>query len=194
MQKILCKVRKGTKVYYIPGNHDEMLRDYANMQLGGVILRSEMIHKTADGRRLLVLHGDQFDSVMPCARWLVYLGDCAYTVILNLNDFFNVIRRKLGYPYWSLSTCLKNKMKNAVNFISNYGKFIAEEALYRKVDGIVCGHIHHAEICEIDGILYCNDGDWVENCTALVEDWDGALSLIQWSKIQATTEKQPNQK
>lgn len=189
VQKILRKVRKGTKVYYIPGNHDEAFRDYTDMQFGGIMLVPEIIHETADGRRLLVLHGDQFDSVMHYARWLAHFGDWAYMVMLDLNHVFNIIRRKLGYPYWSLSAYLKHKVKNAVSFISAYEKTIAEQARHRQVDGIVCGHIHHAEICEIEGILYCNDGDWVESCTALIEDWDGVLSIVHWSKIQETVEQ-----
>lgn len=189
VQKILRKARKGTKVYYVPGNHDEILRDYTDIQFGGVMLVNEIIHETADGRQLLVLHGDQFDSAMHHARWLAHFGDWAYTVMLDLNHVFNVIRRKLGYPYWSLSAYLKHKVKNAISIISAYEKTIAQQAKHRQVDGIVCGHIHHAEICEIEGILYYNDGDWVESCTALVEDWDGVLSIIQWSKIQETVEQ-----
>jgi UDP-2,3-diacylglucosamine pyrophosphatase LpxH len=182
IQKILRKARKGTKVFYIPGNHDEWLREYAEIQMGGVQLVSEMIHVTADGKRLLVIHGDAFDGVVRYARWLAILGDGAYEAALKLNHLFNLIRRKLGYPYWSLSAYLKSKVKNAVQFVSEYAHSIAQEARERKVDGIVCGHIHQAEIREIDGVLYCNDGDWVESCSALVEHWDGRLEILYWAQ------------
>jgi len=181
VQKVLRKVRKGTQVYYIPGNHDAAFREYAGMQFGGISVVQEVVHETADGRRLLVLHGDQFDGVMQYTPWLAYLGDGAYTFTLWLNQIFNQWRGKLGYPYWSLSAYLKHKVKNAVSFISSYEKAIADEARRRKVDGVVCGHIHHPEVRQIDGIWYYNDGDWVESCTALVETWDGSLQILHWA-------------
>jgi UDP-2,3-diacylglucosamine pyrophosphatase LpxH len=185
VQKLLRKARKGTKVFYVPGNHDEWLRDYHETQMGGALLLKEAIHVTADGRRLLVIHGDQFDGVVRYARWLALLGDWAYGVTLRLNHRFNLARRRLGYPYWSLSAYLKFKVKNAVQFISDYADAIAAEARRRGVDGVVCGHIHHAEIRDIGGVLYCNDGDWVESCTALVEHGDGRLELLHWMEIRA---------
>jgi UDP-2,3-diacylglucosamine pyrophosphatase LpxH len=181
VQKILRKARKGTRVFYLPGNHDEVLRDYTQMQFGGIEVHDELIHTTVDGRKFLILHGDQFDGVVQYAKWLAILGDWAYDFSLMLNHFFNVVRRKLGYPYWSISAYLKHKVKNAVSFISTYEKTLAEEAARREVDGIICGHIHKAEIRYIGNILYCNDGDWVESCTALVEDWDGQLSIVHWT-------------
>jgi UDP-2,3-diacylglucosamine pyrophosphatase LpxH len=180
IQQVLRKARTGTRVFYIPGNHDEWLRDYVDLQVGGVELVRDRIHVTADGRRLLVLHGDDFDGVVRYARWLAHLGDWAYDLTLRLNHLFNLVRRRLGYPYWSLSAYLKFKVKNAVQFIGAFAEAIAEEARQRRVDGIVCGHIHHAEIRDLGGVLYCNDGDWVESCTALVEHFDGALEIIRW--------------
>jgi UDP-2,3-diacylglucosamine pyrophosphatase LpxH len=185
IQKVLRKARKGTKVYYIPGNHDEWLRDYTELQMGGVLLVREAIHVTADGRQLLVLHGDAFDGVVRYARWLALLGDWAYDWALRLNNGFNLVRRKLGYPYWSLSAYLKGKVKNAVQFVTDFADAIVAEGHRRAVDGIVCGHIHQAEIRDIGGILYCNDGDWVESCTALVEHHDGRLEIIRWSDFRA---------
>lgn len=187
IQKILRKVRKGTKVVYIPGNHDECLRDFsgAALQLGGIQLQDEAIHVTADGKRLLVIHGDQFDGVVKYAKWLAHLGDWAYSAVLGLNVVFNLIRRRLGYGYWSLSAYLKGKVKNAVEFVGNYETAVAEEARRRGVDGIVCGHIHKAEMKLIDGVLYCNDGDWVESCTALVEHFDGKLEIVHWMDLRA---------
>ena len=185
VQKLLRKARKGTEVLYIPGNHDEWLRDYCETQMGGVTLVREALHVTADGRRLLVLHGDAFDGVVRYARWLAFLGDSAYTLAIHLNHVFNLIRRRLGYPYWSLSAWLKFKVKNAVQFIGEFGHALAEEAARRGVDGVVCGHIHHAEMREIDGVLYCNDGDWVESCTALVEHFDGRLEILRWMDVRA---------
>lgn len=192
IQKILRKARKGTEVVYVPGNHDEALRDYTSMHFGGVAVEREAIHLTADGRRLLVLHGDDFDGVVTYARWLAFLGDRAYNVALTANHWFNLMRRRLGMPYWSLSAYLKHKVKNAVEFVSRFEGAVAAEARRRGVDGVVCGHIHHAEMRNIDGVLYCNDGDWVESCTALVEHLDGRLEIIRFAEIGHTgTVSQP---
>jgi UDP-2,3-diacylglucosamine pyrophosphatase LpxH len=185
VQKILRKVRKGTRTIYVPGNHDEFLRDYLEVHVGGIEITPESIHTTADGKKLLVIHGDQFDGVMRYAKWLAHLGDTAYTVALEANNLCNYLRRKLGMSYWSLSRYLKYQVKSAVNFISEFETTLANEARRRDVDGVVCGHIHHAEIREIDGALYCNDGDWVETCSALVEDFDGKLQLIYWQMTAA---------
>ncbi len=185
IQKVLRKARKGTKVIYVPGNHDEWLRDYTQLALGGVMLLDEVVHVTADGKKLLVLHGDAFDGVVRYAKWLALLGDWAYTVVLGLNHHFNLIRRRFGHPYWSLSAYLKNRVKNAVEFVSNYETAIVEEARKRGVDGVVCGHIHQADINDMAGVLYCNDGDWVESCTALVEHFDGRLEIIRWIETRA---------
>jgi UDP-2,3-diacylglucosamine pyrophosphatase LpxH len=184
VQKLLRKARKGTHVIYVPGNHDEPLRDYTEMQFGGVTVLSEAIHETADGRRLLILHGDDFDGIVKYAKWLAMLGDQAYNLMIALNHWFNWLRRRLGYPYWSLSAFLKLKVKNAVDYINDFEMAVAAEARRRGADGVVCGHIHKAEIRTIDGILYCNDGDWVESCTALVEHKDGRLEIIDWAKVR----------
>ncbi len=181
VQKLLRKAKKGTKVFYIPGNHDEALHDYSQMQFGGITVENEIIHVTAKGQKFVVLHGDKFDGVMQYAKWLTLLGDKTYEISLTINHFYNLIRRKLGYPYWSLSAYLKHKVKNAVNFISLFEETLADEAVRRGMDGVICGHIHKAEIRQIGEILYCNDGDWVESCTALVEDWSGQLSIIEWT-------------
>jgi UDP-2,3-diacylglucosamine pyrophosphatase LpxH len=184
IQKILRKARKGTKVVYIPGNHDEWLRDYTGHHLGGVLLLAEAIHVTADGKKLLVIHGDAFDGVVRYARWLALLGDWAYDLTLRFNNAFNRARRHLGYPYWSLSAYLKSRVKNAVQFVSDYASAIAAEARAHRVDGIVCGHIHQPEIRAMEGVLYCNDGDWVESCSALVEHFDGRLEILHWMKLR----------
>ena len=182
VQKIMRKARKGTNVIYIPGNHDEAARQYCQLTFGDVKVEDEAIHVQPDGRKLLVIHGDQFDGIVRYARWLAILGDWAYSVALRINTTFNWARRRLGLPYWSLSAYLKHKVKNAVQFIDNYEHAVASEARRRGVDGVVCGHIHHAEIRTIDGVLYCNDGDWVESCTALVEDFDGRLRIVRWAE------------
>lgn len=182
IQKVLRKARKGTQVIYVPGNHDEALRPYGGIHMGGVEVQNEAVHLTADGKRLLVIHGDAFDGVVRYARWLAKLGDVAYNAALALNYWFNALRRKMGLPYWSLSAYLKYKVKNAVEFISSFERLLADEAERRGFDGVVCGHIHHAEIRKIGSVLYANDGDWVESCTALVEDWDGALRILRWTE------------
>lgn len=185
IQKLLRKARKGTRVIYIPGNHDEHFRDFARHRFGRVVVLKEAFHTTADGRRFLVIHGDRFDGVVKYARWLAILGDSAYTGALRINTGFNWVRRKLGFSYWSLSAYLKHKVKNAVEFISNYEHAVVAEARHRKADGVICGHIHTAEIRTIDGIIYCNDGDWVESCTALVEHDDGRLEILRWADFHA---------
>ncbi len=184
VQKLLRKARKGTHVVYVPGNHDEPLRDYVEMQFGGVTVVEEAIHTTADGKRLLILHGDKFDGIVKYARWLAILGDHAYTAILTVNHWFNLARRQLGLPYWSLSAWLKGRVKDAVRYIDDYELAIAEEARRRGVDGVVCGHIHKAEIRQFGAITYCNDGDWVESCTALVEHGDGRLEILDWASLR----------
>lgn len=182
VQKILRRARKGSKVFYVPGNHDEAARNFCDLHFGGVFVTNEIVHETATGKRLLILHGDQFDAVMSCARWLAHVGDVAYEFTLKLNTILNGIRRLLGYSYWSLSAYLKHKVKNAVNHISTFETFIAERAEHNRADGVVCGHIHNAEMRQIGNVLYCNDGDWVESCTALVEDMEGNLSIINWAQ------------
>jgi UDP-2,3-diacylglucosamine pyrophosphatase LpxH len=184
VQKLLRKARKGTRLIYIPGNHDESFRDFAGHRFGHVVVLTEAIHKLADGRRFLVVHGDEFDGVVLYAKWLAVLGDNAYTVALVLNKWFNRIRHALGFPYWSLSACLKHRVKNAVQYISNYEHAVVAYARSRGVDGVICGHIHTAEMRDMDGLTYCNDGDWVESCTALVEHFDGCLEILRWTELR----------
>jgi UDP-2,3-diacylglucosamine pyrophosphatase LpxH len=186
IQKVLRKVRKGTQVVYVPGNHDEAARHYVGVDFGGVAIRHEASHVTHAGLRLLVTHGDRFDAVVTCARWLALLGDRLYTLILKLNQHFNAARARLGLPYWSLSQFLKLKVKNAVSYITAFEEALAKEARSRDFDGVVCGHIHHAEIRPIEKIIYCNCGDWVESLTALVEAHDGSLSILRWQDVVAT--------
>lgn len=185
VQKVLRKARKGTQVTYVAGNHDEVMRHFLGLAFGGIEVRSESEHVTADGRRLLILHGDLFDAVVQNARWLAFVGDQLYLFTLKLNQWLNHIRAKIGLPYWSLSQFLKHKVKNAVSYISDFETALAQEARRRRFDGVVCGHIHKAEMRDIEGILYCNDGDWVESLTALVELESGELRLIDWRAIEA---------
>jgi UDP-2,3-diacylglucosamine pyrophosphatase LpxH len=180
---ILRLARGGTEVTYIPGNHDELFRKWLPMEVAGIRLRQEAEHTTADGKRLLIMHGDEFDSVVRYAKFLALLGDWAYTFALTFNRYFNAVRRRLGYPYWSLSAWLKRQVKEAVKAIDRFEGALATEARRRGFDGVVCGHIHHAEMREVHGVLYLNDGDWVESCTALVEHHDGRLELIDWAEV-----------
>lgn len=182
VRRVLKQAHRSTKVVLVAGNHDEILRDYAGFSFGGVELALEAVHTTADGRRLLITHGDSFDGVVLYARWLAFLGDKAYSLLLRANVVFNAVRRQMKLPYWSLSAYLKRKVKNAVQFICSFEDALAHEAASRGFDGIVCGHIHCAEIRQIGDITYYNDGDWVESCTALVEDHAGAISIVDWSQ------------
>jgi UDP-2,3-diacylglucosamine pyrophosphatase LpxH len=185
VRHILGMAKRGTEVVYIPGNHDEMFRAWLGLEVAGVRLQREAVHHTADGRRLLVIHGDEFDGVIRYAKFLALLGDWAYDWALTLNLWFNAARRRLGYPYWSLSQWLKRQVKGAVKAIDRFETALATEAKRRGLDGVVCGHIHHAEMREVGGVLYVNDGDWVESCTALVEHADGRLELVDWAKENA---------
>ena len=179
---LLRAARNGTEVTYIPGNHDEVLRDWLGMEIAGVRLVNEAVHTGADGRRYLVIHGDQFDSVVRYAKFLAHLGDWAYDTALTMNRWFNAARRRFGYPYWSLSQWLKRQVKEAVKAIDRFESALAQEARRRGLDGVVCGHIHHAEMRMVQGVLYMNDGDWVESCTALVEHADGRFELVDWAR------------
>jgi len=181
VQKLLRKARKGTRVIFVPGNHDEFARRYVGHEFGGIEVAEDWIHVTADGRRLWITHGDLFDGVVQCAAWLAHVGDRMYELTLRLNRHLNSLRARLGLPYWSLSGYLKQKVKRAVSYVGDFEAAVAREARRRGVHGVVCGHIHHAELREIDGIVYANDGDWVESLTALVEHRDGRLEILDES-------------
>jgi UDP-2,3-diacylglucosamine pyrophosphatase LpxH len=186
--EILRKVDEGVRVVYVPGNHDEFLRDYCGRSIAGIEVVCEAIHETAAGLRLLVLHGDQFDGVIGYAKWLAHVGDWAYTVALALNDRLHMVRRGLGLPYWSLSAYLKRQVKNAVEYVSRFEEVVARAAVPKGVDGVICGHIHQAEIRRIGPIFYLNDGDWVESCTALVEDARGHLEILRWASFSPASD------
>jgi UDP-2,3-diacylglucosamine pyrophosphatase LpxH len=183
VQKLLRRARKGSKVIFVPGNHDEFAREFCNHHVGGIEVMHDAVHTTADGRRMWITHGDYFDGVIRFAKWLAYLGDNAYELTLRVNRYFNLARKRMGFPYWSLSAYLKDKVKMAVNFISDFEVALANEARHRGYDGVICGHIHRAEMREIGGVLYCNDGDWVESLSALVEHMDGRLELVYWHQV-----------
>ena len=180
VQKVLKKAKNGTRVVLIPGNHDEVLKDFTNFSFGEISIKNEDTHQLADGRKVLITHGDEFDAVIINARWLAKVGSALYEYLLKLNNVFNFIRRKMGLSYWSLSQYLKKKTKHATNFISNFEFAVSDRARRENADVVVCGHIHRPEIKELNGVLYCNDGDWIESCTALVEDEIGNLSILNW--------------
>jgi UDP-2,3-diacylglucosamine pyrophosphatase LpxH len=186
LRAILGMAREGTEVTYIPGNHDEELREFCGSVFGNLRIRRRFVHSTADGREFLVLHGDEFDTAVKCSRWLASCGSAAYDFTMRLNRLMNVARRHLGLGYWSLAGYLKLRLPNAVRYVEAFEHAAAQAALKRDLDGVVCGHIHRAGIREIDGVLYCNDGDWVESCTALTEDLNGRLSLWSWQELRAT--------
>ncbi|MBD2843243.1 UDP-2,3-diacylglucosamine diphosphatase [Erythrobacter rubeus] len=185
--RIMKRAKRGTRIVYIPGNHDEMFRQFTGLNFGGVEIRRAAFHDTADGRRLMVLHGDEFDAVMLSHRWLAFVGDWAYHAVMKLNYAVNVARKLAGKPYWSLSKAAKHKVKNAANFISQYEEVVAKAAGERGVDGVVCGHIHTAEMRVFDHhgrtVEYWNDGDWVEGCNALVEHHDGRMEILNWPDV-----------
>ena len=183
VQKILRKARKGTEVVYVPGNHDESIRQFLGLSFGDIRVVPEAIHTTADGRKLWITHGDLFDGVMQYAKWLAYVGDNLYSLILYFNRYLNMLRVRMGLQYWSLSQYLKHQVKNAVSYIADFEMIMAREARLRDCQGVVCGHIHKAEIRMIDNLLYCNDGDWVESLTALVETHEGELKIVHWPHI-----------
>ena len=182
--RILKRAKRGTRIIYIPGNHDEMVRPFNGMNFGGVEIMRAAFHDTADGRRLMVLHGDEFDTIMLAHRWLAFVGDALYHVMMKLNNWVAAARKRLGLPYWSISKAAKNKVKNAVEFISKYEEVVARAAAERGVDGVVCGHIHTAEFRSFEyggkRVEYWNDGDWVEGCNALVEHADGRMEILHW--------------
>ncbi len=191
VQKLLRRVRKGCSVIYVPGNHDEFARDFIGHHFGGIEVVQEAVHVTADGRSLWIIHGDYFDAVVQCAKWLAYLGDNLYEFTLRMNRHLNSLRGRLGLPYWSLSAYLKQKVKTALNYVTDFEEAVANEAKKRGHDGVLCGHIHRAEMLMINCVLYCNDGDWVESRTALGEHYDGRLEILHWEpshEVQRTSQ------
>jgi len=183
VQKLLRKARKGARIVYVPGNHDEFLREYFGTHFGGIEVTDSAIHVSPEGARYLVIHGDHFDFVVTQARWLALLGDKAYELALIVNRVFNALRRRLGIGYWSLSKWAKLKVKNAVSYIGEFEKTLVAEARRHAADGVICGHIHLAAIHRDFGIHYVNCGDWVESCTAIAEHHDGRLEIITWTQI-----------
>jgi UDP-2,3-diacylglucosamine pyrophosphatase LpxH len=192
VQKLLKRARHGARVVLIPGNHDEALREYIGSRFGDVHLAQEVIHRAADGRRYLLVHGDEFDQVTRHHRWLAVLGDRAYDVLVRLNTVIAWVRRHLRIAgYWSLAGFAKRKVKSAVSFIYDFEDAVARSARERGLDGVICGHIHAAAIKDIEGIRYVNCGDWVDSCTAIVEHQDGRLELIEWGKARLTQVPMP---
>lgn len=182
VRRILTKAKRGTEVTYITGNHDEFLRKFVEFELnmGNIKIVNEAIHETADGRKLMITHGDMFDVVTRYHRWIAFAGDRAYTTLIKANKRVNALRKRFGMPYWSLADFAKKKVKSAVNFITEFEESVAYECRHRGLDGVVCGHIHNAEIRDIDGVTYYNTGDWVESCSAIVEHHDGTMEIVRW--------------
>jgi UDP-2,3-diacylglucosamine pyrophosphatase LpxH len=183
VQKLLRKVRRGAHMIFVPGNHDEFARQFLGLSFGGIEIKRNAMHVTADGRRFWITHGDEFDVVVRHAKWLALFGDWAYDVAIFLNTHFNRVRRALGFGYWSFSAWAKLRVKNAVNFIGAFERELAGEARKRGADGVICGHIHHPSIRDIDGVAYVNTGDFVESCSLAVEHDNGALEVLYWSKL-----------
>lgn len=183
VQKILRKARKGAQIVYIAGNHDEFLREFQGQHFGGIEVKDRDVHEAADGKKYLVIHGDQFDVVVHNYRKVAYFGDWAYEAAMSINVCMNRLRTLMGLPYWSFSSWAKVRVKEAVKFISAFGSVVTAEAQRTGVDGIICGHIHHPEIRKIEGVDYVNTGDWVESCSAVGENEDGSLELVFWQRL-----------
>jgi UDP-2,3-diacylglucosamine pyrophosphatase LpxH len=184
LQTILAKSSRGTRVTYLTGNHDEFLRGFAGLMLGGIAVKNETRHTTVDGRELLVLHGDHFDACVRDARWLALLGDRAFRLGQWLGTGLSAVRRMLGLNHWSLAAYLKQRVKRAFSYVERFEHAVAAEARQRGFDGVVCGHVHHPTLRDVDGLLYCNVGDWVDSCTALVEDHAGKLAILRLSRVR----------
>ena len=185
LHKLLKRARKGADVIYIPGNHDDFFRSFVGYHFGDIRVEANAIHETADGRRFLVAHGDEFDTVVKHHRWLAILGGRAYDKLVTINRLVNAVRSWFGMPYWSFAGAVKRRVKQAVKFVNRFEVLLSREAKRLGVDGVVCGHIHNPVIREVDGLLYCNTGDWIENCTALVEHPSGELELLFMHKLVA---------
>lgn len=180
IRTILGKAKHNTKVIYIPGNHDEIFREYDGQVFGNVEIHHKYIHETVDGRKLLMMHGDEFDSAVQLSRLASFIGDKGYDFLLYVNRYLHAFRRMMGRPYWSFSGYIKTRVQNAMEVISKFENAVAHEARHQDVDGLICGHIHYPQLKELNGVIYCNDGDWVENCTTMLEHHDGTLELLRW--------------
>lgn len=181
IRTIMRKARDGVRVIYIPGNHDRVFRDYVGEAFGAVEIHEQHVHETADDRRLLVMHGDELDDLIRLSRFNRLIGDAAYDFLLFMNRVCHSLRRRFGYSYWSLAGYIKSRIHNAGKAIASFEQAVLHYAAQQGYDGVVCGHIHHPEVRHENGMLYCNDGDWIENCTALVETRDGRLEILHWS-------------
>jgi UDP-2,3-diacylglucosamine pyrophosphatase LpxH len=191
VRTLLARGRAGSRLIYIPGNHDECLGMFAEMLQGHFEVHREWVHRTARGERLLVLHGDQFDGVVSCPPWLTRLGDALYEVTVRVSDRVNNLRRTLGKAYWPLAERIKLSIPTSVRYIEEFERVAADHAREQGYDGVVCGHIHRANLRRIGGTLYCNTGDWVESCSALIEAPGGDLELLRWPHAAATTRRRP---
>jgi UDP-2,3-diacylglucosamine pyrophosphatase LpxH len=191
VRTLLARGRAGSQLVYIPGNHDESLGMFAEMLQGHFEVHREWVHRTARGERLLVLHGDQFDGVVSCLPWLTRLGDALYELTVRVSDSVNNARRALGKAYWPLAERLKLSIPTSVRYIEEFERVAAAHARAQGYDGVVCGHIHRANLRDIDGTLYCNTGDWVESCSAIVEGASGELGLLRWPHAAVPARRRP---
>ncbi len=191
---IMNKAANGTKVYYLPGNHDELLRKYCGLVVNNISVVDEIMHETANGQKYMILHGDKFDCVVQKKKWLAGLGSISYDLLLVINRWYNFVRAAMGKPYHSISASIKHRVKKAVNYIGDFEDYVIKEAREHNVDGLICGHIHHPTVRDIEGVLYCNAGDWVESCTALVENLNGTVGNIHWQNVSPVRVTQAEKK
>jgi UDP-2,3-diacylglucosamine pyrophosphatase LpxH len=186
VQKILKKARHHVRVYLIPGNHDEALREYIGSSFGDIEVMRDYVYTAGDGRRYALLHGDEYDQVTHYHRWVSVMGDVSYTVLVHVNRLLSLVRRKLGISgHWSLADYAKRNVLRAVSFISDFEASVVHNVRKRGLDGVICGHIHTPVIKRIDGLTYINCGDWVDSCTAIVEHHDGRMELVRWTQPAA---------
>ena len=192
VQKILRKARHRSRVFLIPGNHDEALREYVGASFGDIKVVTDYVHTAADGKRYILLHGDEYDQVTHYHRWVSVLGDASYNALVHLNRLLSLVRRKLGVSgHWSLADCAKRNVLRAVSFISDFENSVVHNVKRLGLDGVICGHIHTPAIKRIDGITYMNCGDWVDSCTGIVEHYDGRMELVRWTDSCATRALRP---
>lgn len=191
IRKILTKAKKGTRIYYVIGNHDDFLRQYSDIlfSIGNIHVANDFLFTSIIGKKYLVTHGDLYDAVVLYHEWVAKFGDTLYNLLVVINTAYNKIRSKFDLEYWSLSGFLKSKVKGALEFMCAFENLVTKEAKSRNLDGVICGHIHHPLMKYVNDIEYWNDGDWTESCSAIVEHMDGVMEIIYYTENELQISK-----